>query len=61
VERGAVKVSKAKLVAVWLPDPLVQALDTYVLKTDSDRSKIIRAALRAKLNLFQGPEAKEAA
>lgn len=47
--RGAVKKSEARLVAVWVPDLLVHALDEAVRSLDTDRSKYIRAALREKI------------
>jgi metal-responsive CopG/Arc/MetJ family transcriptional regulator len=47
--RGTVKTKEAEMVAVWLPKPLAAALDVGVQKTDSDRSKFIRAALREKI------------
>lgn len=37
------------MVALWMPKPLVAALDKGVRKVDSDRSKFIRAALREKI------------
>lgn len=41
------------MVALWVPKPLVTALDKGVRKMDSDRSKFIRAALREKLQREQ--------
>jgi metal-responsive CopG/Arc/MetJ family transcriptional regulator len=38
-------------VAAWLPFPLVRALDDAVKQNDSDRSKIIRDALRDKVQV----------
>lgn len=49
MKRGAVKAKESELVALWLPKPLVEALDFEVTRTDLDRSKLIRAALREKL------------
>jgi len=49
MKRGLVTKSKAQPVAVWLPDALKSQLDRAVLSTDTDRSKLIRAALREKL------------
>lgn len=37
------------LVAVRLPRHLLESLDSYVAAVDSDRSKIIRAALRQRI------------
>jgi metal-responsive CopG/Arc/MetJ family transcriptional regulator len=47
--RGSVTKTKAQPVAVWLPDALKDQLDRAVQMTDTDRSKLIRAALREKL------------
>lgn len=47
--RGAVKKSAATLVAVWIPHELATALDAAVNREDSDRSKIVRKALRRHL------------
>lgn len=41
------------MVVVWVPKELVEALDQYVQQHDSDRSKVIRAALKAKLGVRQ--------
>jgi len=49
MKRGSVTKSTAKPIAVWLPDALKEQLDAAVQSLDSDRSKIIRAAIREKL------------
>lgn len=49
MKRGLVSKSKAQPVAVWLPDALKAQLDAAVERTDTDRSKLIRSALREKL------------
>ena len=49
MKRGTVTKSKAQPVAVWLPDALKAQLDRAVELTDTDRSKLIRTALREKL------------
>lgn len=36
----------ATLVAVWMPTDLLVKLDSLAKKRDSDRSKIIRSAIR---------------
>jgi metal-responsive CopG/Arc/MetJ family transcriptional regulator len=51
MQRGAVRTSHSVLVAAWLPFPLVRALDDAVQQNDSDRSKIIRDALRDKVQV----------
>ena len=45
--RGAVTQEGSVLVAVWLPRPLYLGLEQAVRERDSDRSKIIRNAIRA--------------
>lgn len=49
MKRGLVTKSKAQPVAVWLPNALKAQLDYAVQTTDTDRSKLIRMALREKL------------
>jgi metal-responsive CopG/Arc/MetJ family transcriptional regulator len=49
MQRGAVRTSESIFVGVWLPFPLVRALDEAVQVRDSDRSKIIRNALTEKM------------
>jgi metal-responsive CopG/Arc/MetJ family transcriptional regulator len=49
MKRGTVTKSKAQPVAVWLPNALKAQLDLAVEQTDTDRSKLIRTALREKL------------
>jgi metal-responsive CopG/Arc/MetJ family transcriptional regulator len=49
MSRGTVKKRQSEMVALWIPKPLVQALDHGVRRLDSDRSKFIRAALREKI------------
>jgi metal-responsive CopG/Arc/MetJ family transcriptional regulator len=41
---------KECLVAVWLPPALLRALDREVVARDTDRSKLIREALRKELD-----------
>lgn len=40
---------ESEFVGVWIPKALVDLLDRAVRRTDSDRSKILRAAVREKL------------
>ena len=49
MSRGKKKNSENLLIALWIPRALIVALDKGVQKTDSDRSKFIRSALREKL------------
>ena len=37
---------QSTLVAVWVPTELVEKLDSLARERDSDRSKIIRSAIR---------------
>ena len=45
-KRGAVTKVGSQLVAVWLPDELCKKLDELVKLKDTDRSKLIRQAIR---------------
>jgi len=49
MKRGAVRTSESVFVGAWLPINLVNALDQAVSALDSDRSKIIRDALKEKV------------
>ena len=42
--------SGATFIAAWIPDEVVAAMDRLVLKTDSDRSKLIRKAIREHIS-----------
>jgi len=44
--RGAVTKEGSQLVAVWLPNELCKRLDELVRSQDTDRSKLIRKAIR---------------
>jgi len=37
------------MVALWVPRPLLAAIDAAITREDSDRSKFIRRAVRARL------------
>jgi metal-responsive CopG/Arc/MetJ family transcriptional regulator len=47
--RGAINKAQATFVAAWIPNEIVSELDAAVLSQDTDRSKLIRKALRAYL------------
>lgn len=47
--RGSVQKEGATFIAAWIPDETVAALDKAVKREDTDRSKIMRKALRAYL------------
>lgn len=50
MQRGAVtkKMKGTRLLNFWAPSSLIQGLDRAVRKTDSDRAKFIRSAIREK-------------
>lgn len=49
MKRGATTRAECVFVGAWVPTGIVEALDQAVKSTDSDRSKIIRDALRDKI------------
>ena len=49
MKRSSGKMSKGKLLAVWVPAKLLPRLDQGARKEDSDRSKFVRHAIREKL------------
>jgi hypothetical protein len=49
MRRGAVRNGDRVFIGAWLPLQMVQALDEAVTTLDSDRSKIIRDALKEKV------------
>ena len=49
MKRGSVKSSESELVALWVPRPLLAALDHAVGQEDSNRSKFIRKAVRNRI------------
>lgn len=49
LKRGTVRKKEAEFVGVWLPLPLITLLDQAVRMRDSDRSKLIRNAVRKEL------------
>lgn len=58
--RGSNPKSSSILVAVWIPTCTVAQLDTAVQQLDTDRSKVIRRALREHLSRIQQPTAASA-
>ena len=48
--RGAVPKEGSTFVAAWIPDDIAAALDQAVQRQDTDRSKLIRKALRSFLS-----------
>lgn len=48
--RGAIQKSGSTFVAAWIPDEIVAAIDRAVIHEDTDRSKILRKALRSYLS-----------
>ena len=53
IKRGASRNSDCVFVGAWLPSTMVQALDQVVQTLDSDRSKVIREALREKVQKLE--------
>jgi metal-responsive CopG/Arc/MetJ family transcriptional regulator len=49
MKRGSVKKKDSELVALWIPRPVVEAIDRAVITEDSDRSKFIRRAVRNRI------------
>jgi metal-responsive CopG/Arc/MetJ family transcriptional regulator len=49
MKRGVVSKGDSTLLTVWVPKPLVAALDFLVNQEDTDRSKLIRSALRERI------------
>lgn len=49
MKRGIVQTKESDLVALWVPIPLLRAIDSAVAVEDTDRSKFIRRAIRHKL------------
>jgi metal-responsive CopG/Arc/MetJ family transcriptional regulator len=46
MNRGSVRVKSSVFVGLWVPKTLVEQIDAAVRATDSDRSKVIRLAVR---------------
>jgi len=51
MKRGATRREDAVLVGVWIPKGICDLLDQHVQEMDSDRSKLIRLAIREKFEL----------
>jgi metal-responsive CopG/Arc/MetJ family transcriptional regulator len=49
MKRGSVRKRDSELVALWIPKPIVDAIDRAVITEDSDRSKFIRRAVRTRI------------
>lgn len=49
MKRGVVSKKSSSFLGFWLPDQYVVALDQAVRAGDTDRSKLIRAAIKEKL------------
>ena len=60
MKRGAVTKEKSGLVALWIPLPMLDAIDRAVTSEDIDRSKFIRRAVRNHIR-STGVPIKEAA
>ncbi len=51
MKRGSVSRKESTIIALWLPKPLLESLDRAVRAQDSDRSKLIRKAIREKIGM----------
>jgi len=49
MKQRSIKRAGSKLLSVWVPKDLVPLLDEGVRRSDTDRSKFIRNAIREKL------------
>ena len=49
-QRGAVQKGGATFIAAWIPDEWVSLMDKAVQRDDTDRSKLIRKALKQYLS-----------
>jgi hypothetical protein len=47
--RGALTKKKSKMLTIWVPECLIPLIDEGVKRTDSDRSKFVRGAIRSSL------------
>ena len=47
--RGPISRSKNTFVGGWMPQDLVDVMDTAIAESDSDRSKFLRSAVREKI------------
>jgi metal-responsive CopG/Arc/MetJ family transcriptional regulator len=54
MKKKTTRKKKECLVAVWLPRSLLRALDKAAASRDTDRSKLIREALRKELGTDPG-------
>lgn len=52
---GAVTTENSRLITLWIPHPIVAAVDAAVTAKDTDRSKWIREAIREKAAREQQP------
>ena len=55
VNRSSVRKAGSKLLTVWVPGELAEAVDVAVAKLDSDKSKFTRKAIREKLGKLKIP------
>ena len=49
MKRGSIKRADSVLVGVWVPRPLLDAMDQIIESEDSDRSKFARRAIRNRI------------
>lgn len=48
--RGAIQKVGSTFLAAWVPNKIIAEIDAAVMREDTDRSKILRKALRQYLN-----------
>ena len=53
--RGSVKNQSSKLIGVWVPVELVDAMEAVIKLEDSDRSKFVRNAIRHRISKYRIP------
>ena len=55
MNRGSTRKAGTKLLTVWVPEAMAEAVDAAVIKLDSDKSKFAREAIREKLARLKIP------
>jgi metal-responsive CopG/Arc/MetJ family transcriptional regulator len=54
MKRGTVTKNESELIAVWIPRPMLAAVDKAVKIEDSDRSKFVRRAVKNRIEELGG-------
>lgn len=55
MKRGAIRKRNARMVTLWIPHAMADQIDIAIQNEDSDRSKLIRRAIREKLSALNVP------